>query len=149
MRRRARAVRVSRAELRAVRAMLRIRFLQLFSNKREKVEADHSGRARTKQLILFSLLASSDVRRRPRYSSLKAETGFDSREAPVPQTLWGGRCSLTRTDQHFSDRTRIFLAVAKLAREFRRSPAPLRAPARLHQDARNRATRSGSSCIRK
>jgi hypothetical protein len=38
-----------------VRAIRRLQFLQLFSNKRRKVEADRSGHARTKQLILLSL----------------------------------------------------------------------------------------------
>jgi hypothetical protein len=36
---------------------------------------DGSGRMRTKQLILLGLWTFADVRRRPRYASLKAETG--------------------------------------------------------------------------
>jgi hypothetical protein len=36
---------------------------------------DSSGRRRLKQLILFSLWTSMDVRQRPGYNSLKAETG--------------------------------------------------------------------------
>ena len=36
---------------------------------------DDSGRKRTKQLILLSLWTSADVRQRPCYTSLKAETG--------------------------------------------------------------------------
>jgi hypothetical protein len=75
MRKRARAVRLSNEELRAVRAIRLLRFLQLFSNNREKIEMDHSGRVRIKQLILLCLLTFVDVRQSPCYASLKAETG--------------------------------------------------------------------------
>jgi retron-type reverse transcriptase len=54
-------------------------FLQFFSNRREKIQMDYSGRMRTKQLKILSLQTSSEVCRSPRYASLsRLKQGFNS-----------------------------------------------------------------------